>query len=112
GNGYHAGDRDDGGNHLHEPPPWFLWLGPDLRRLFFPLRRFLLHRSPSSRRTMFDLVARLDGRHDGLPLQPCEPISDLAGNGTAKTGSAKHSAKRPIPKKKPPANPQLVGDPH
>src|SRR3989442_14877185 len=40
GNGADDGDRDDGGNNLHEPPPWFLWLGPDLRRLFFPLRRF------------------------------------------------------------------------
>src|SRR5437870_12776708 len=94
-NGDYDGDRDDGGNNLHEPPPWFLWLGPDLRRLIFALRRFLLHRSPSSRRTTFDLVARLEGRHDGLPPQPCSPISHLAGNGTAKSASARSLAYTP-----------------
>jgi len=47
GNRYDHGDRDDGGNNLHEPPPRFRGLGRNLGRLFFLPRRFLFHTRPN-----------------------------------------------------------------
>jgi len=55
-------------------------------------------------------VARLEERHDGRPLQPCESISDLVGKGTA-TRSAAHSfANALVTKSDPASEPPIVAD--
>src|SRR2546426_2726720 len=69
-----------------------------------------IHTRSYSRTTTVELVVRLEERHDGRPLQPCESSSDLAGKGTATRASVHSFANALVTKRDPPSEPPFVTD--
>src|SRR2546425_3902909 len=69
-----------------------------------------IHTRSDSRTTTFELVARLEERHDGRPLQRWESSSDLAGKGTATRASAQSFANALVTRSDPASEPPIVAD--